>query len=353
MPLRTRMSRVYHGGMPETDDRRKSRWLASGGLAVCLAVVAGLVVQDPGGSRVLAECLALGEGRFFGELPEGQFEVDYFGNSYIGTPDNMIDRHVFVMGGWERQMLAAMEDMLELTVPGGGVVVDIGANVGTHSIYLSNHAERIHAIEPWPTVLHRLEGMLEASEIDNVVVHPVGFSEERGTLPFTLPPAGNLGAGSFSTSLADQRDFGEKTIDLPLVVADDYLHASDVEHVDMVKIDIEGYEKGALRGMRQTLVRDRPVVFLELNVENEEGFHSEEELRSVFPARYVFFELEGPTEYMWEFGETVLACSNHAGRYRLRPLRMVFDRDGRNVVAMPAEVAERLDELPDRADVSR
>lgn len=337
--------------MSESSDTPKTRPLALVGLVISALIVGGLVLTDPHGSRLFAECMVLGKGRFVGQVPDQRFEVDYYGNTFIGTPDNVIDLSVYIMGAWEREMVSVMEDILELTDPGGGVVVDIGANVGTHSIYMSDHAATVHAVEPWPTVLDRMSAMLEKSSIDNVVIHPVGFAPEEGTMPFTIPPADNLGMGSFSNSMAEHRKLGKETLELPLVVADEYLARKAVDHVDMVKIDIEGYEKGALLGMAKTLERDRPVIIIELNVENQEGFHSEEELRSAFPENYVFYELTAPTTYMWDFGSTTVACSNHAGRYQLEPFAMEFEVDGANLVALPQEVAGELSKLPERASV--
>ena len=115
-----------------TESRTSTRTRA--GFALALAACLGLVLSDPSSMAVLAKCLVLGEGRFFGQLPDGEFEVDYFGHRYTGSVDNTIDWYVYVLGGWEHAMLAAMADMMALSKPEGGVFVDVGANVGTHTL---------------------------------------------------------------------------------------------------------------------------------------------------------------------------------------------------------------------------
>ena len=111
----------------------------------------------------------------------------------------------------------------------------------------------------------------------------------------------------------------------------------------MIKIDIEGYERPAFQGFLQTMKRDRPIAFFELNVTNEEGFHSEEELLSVFPEKYEFFEVKRGAEFGWTLpGNRMLLCADPEGGYTLRPFDMRFDEDGRNLVALPAELVPKV-----------
>lgn len=347
--LRWALAASYYPHMPEESSRSRPSLKIVAVLIIACSVAGWLTFGDITSAQRIARCLVLGEGRFVGSVPEGEFAVDYFGERYIGTADNLIDWYVYVFGAWEGPMLAAMEDLLRLTDGDDGVVLDIGANVGTHSIYLSNYAARVHAVEPWPTVLDRMKRMLDASDITNVEIHPVGFSETAGTLPFYVPPDENLGSGSFSASIVGDRAGGE-LVELPLVVGDRYLEEQNIAEIDIVKIDIEGYEKGALRGLHAMLVRDRPTVFLELNVGNEEGFHSEDELRSVFPDDYQFWELLEPERFIWQVGERgVVACGDDDRSYALVPYDMSFENAGVTLVAIPVSLGARLGELPGRA----
>lgn len=313
------------------------------GILALVGLVA-LVATDHGELRVLAQCIALGEGRRIVDADVKQFETEYFGYKYKGQTDNVVDWYVHAFGAWERPELQAMQEILAVANPeGDGVAVDVGANVGTHSLFLSRHAKTVHSVEPWPTVLVRLENVVRENAIENIVIHPVGVASEPGTMPFNVPPDFNLGMGSFSKSLAEDRDFDGKVLDLPLVVADDYFSEKGVEHIDLIKIDIEGFEKPALQGFRKMLDRDRPLVFMELNVKNEEGFHSEQELRETFPLNYSFFEIHHPPQFDFRLpGGTLLTCGNEDGEYSLEPFGMTFDRDSRNLVAVPDDLVPKL-----------
>lgn len=310
---------------------------------VALVAVGATLANDTPGLVKLARCLGTGEGFGYAVMDGSPFQRDYFGYQYSGTVDNLIDIQVYLYGAYEKPVLFAMRDVLKAKRPDGGVAVDVGANVGTHTLFLSRHAQTVHAIEPWPTILGRLEKTLADNKVANVVVHPVGFAAETGSMPFSVPPGFNQGWGSFSNTYAGDHYAGGETIDLPLVVADDYLAERGVSRVDLIKIDIEGFEKPALHGFSKALVRDRPAVFFELNVSNEEGFKSKADFDSTFPENYRFFEVTTDEEFVWRFpGKRLVMCGHEVGRYEFVPFDMNFADDGRNLAAVPAEIAERM-----------
>jgi FkbM family methyltransferase len=326
-------------GEPPRSRSRRTVVLA----VIAVLAVAATVFADDGGNVRLARCLLTGDGFGTTVIDGKSFEADYFGHRYEGNVDNLIDIQIRLYGAYERPVLFAMRDVLAERRPDGdGVAVDVGANVGTHTLFLANHAETVHAFEPWPTVLKRLVATIEGNELKNVVVHPVGLAAEQGSLPFHVPPGFNLGWGSFSDTYAGQ-NYESDVIQLPLVRGDDYLIDKQVERIDVVKIDIEGYERPALEGMSKVLERDRPAVFFELNVLNDEGFHDEAQMRATFPEGYVFFEVATPPEFAWRLpGDRIVMCGHEAGEYRFVPFDHTYGVDGRNVVAMPGDLADKV-----------
>lgn len=94
--------------------------------------------------------------------------------------------------------------------------------------------------------------------------------------------------------------------------------------MDIVKVDIEGYEKLAMQGLSEILGKSRPYVLMELNIVNSEGFHSFEELQGVFPQRYSLYEVRRRTADLRD------------GGYSLKPLSALPERQC-NVLAVPVE----------------
>ena len=125
------------------------------------------------------------------------FSTDFYGMRYEGNTKNLLDRAVLFAGGFEKPVLHFLKDVLKANFSNQGIVVDVGANVGQHSLYMSRYARRVHAFEPYKPVLERFRRMIELNSIKNIVIHPVGLGNKNEKIPFFKPPEFNLGTGSF------------------------------------------------------------------------------------------------------------------------------------------------------------
>ena len=143
----------------------------------------------------------------------------------------------------------------EVEIHPGDTVIDCGAHVGLFTRFaLSRGASRVVAIEPDPTNLHCLRENL-AGEIaeGKVTVIEAGVWETRTKLTLWQPEGeGSSGAKSFV------RQFKEGLEGVPVMPLDDIVSKLNLERVDFIKMDIEGSERHALRGAKQTLERFKP-----------------------------------------------------------------------------------------------
>lgn len=122
-----------------------------------------------------------------------------------------------------------------------GTYLDIGAFVGTHTIFFSLicGAERVHSFEPRPSVHARLAANVQLNDLtDRVTLHQVALTDTPGDLSLT---------------------FGGKTNIVPGMRLDDLVS----EPVALIKMDVEGMEPVVLDGARRLLRRSRPIVFAE------------------------------------------------------------------------------------------
>jgi FkbM family methyltransferase len=268
------------------------------------------------------------------------FEIEANGFWYGGSIKNVVDRHVYYYGMWEGQVLHFLRDIS--MAKADSVFLDIGANTGQHSVFMAKYAKTVHAIEPYPPVLNTLNTLVTRNNADNVIVHAVGYSNEEGTLPFFAPPDENLGTGSFDPNFSS---YNRKIGDLPLVIGDEHLASIGAKRIDLIKVDIEGYERYALQGLRETLVANRPVVVMEINP-TDGGFNSSAQLDTTFPSDYEYYYLRQGVcpinsmsfdyfGYRYTYGPIV------RGDYRLEPFDFVFGRQS-NVVAIPLDKVEQL-----------
>jgi len=161
----------------------------------------------------------------------------------------------------------------------GGLVVDIGANIGQSVISLRSLFPRspIVAFEPNPGCAAMLQRVAAATR-GTVQVHQVGIGERAEDLYFYVPvlPGGVelLQEGScdpevFAEPVTLRRignAFVLKRITVPVRRLDDY----DLSPA-LVKIDVQGFEIQVLRGALGTIRRARPALLLERDVRTEES----------------------------------------------------------------------------------
>ena len=156
-------------------------------------------------------------------------------------------------GAWEPHVIALIRENLPL----GGVFVDVGANLGVMSMNAADAVGpggKVIAIEPNPKNADQfLRGVL-VNGFDNVVLHQIAASDSYGVIFTTRASNGKF------TPTSDPMQIDNPTQTMPL---DDVLARED--RIDLIKLDIEGYEPLALRGLTRTLDRCKPRVLCEFN----------------------------------------------------------------------------------------
>ena len=153
-------------------------------------------------------------------------------------------------------------NMMRTPAPEQCVFVDIGANVGQHSLFMAAHGARVYAFEPFAPVREQFLHQLQANRLADVNVHPVGLGDENTQLPFFAPTGNNAGIGSFDPGTAAKGNLciGEAE----LARADDCFPAARNRPHRPGENRCGGLEKMTLAGMRETLRRTRPVIVCEL-----------------------------------------------------------------------------------------
>lgn len=257
------------------------------------------VLRWMGHQSWLPWCFRIRLVRFFrhpDHTPPTPFEVDFSGMKYRGSLNVLLDQHVYFFGAYCPRELDLLRKLLGLRGP-GAVFVDIGANVGHHSLYLSRYARIVHSFEPWPVVAQRITEKITLNDIKNIQVHPVGLSDAAGSFEFFASASGNSGTGSFSSELATGRNRPVGRLNVER--GDDYFTRTQINGVDVMKIDVEGWEPKVLAGLRQTIARDRPIIFMEYSVTTGRSLaNGVQDLLDAMPDDYVALHvIIGAREY--------------------------------------------------------
>lgn len=168
----------------------------------------------------------------------------------IRDAEDLVERHILLQGYFEFYESMLVRSMLKQ----GGTFIDVGANVGWHSMLAAKRvgAEgRVLAFEPVSSTYSRLLENVHVNEFENVTAIQAGLSSEKGEAEIFQPESANAGGNSLYT--ASQNDHAIETVNL--VKGDDVLEEHDVVNVDLCKIDIEGAELRAIEGLRRSLTK--------------------------------------------------------------------------------------------------
>jgi FkbM family methyltransferase len=159
-------------------------------------------------------------------------------------------QHGCWLGSYEQDK----QKLLEQTVPVGGIVFDLGAHVGFHTLLaaeLVGAAGQVFAFEPMPQNLSYLNQHLQLNQIHNVTVINAAVSDQEGIAYF------DLAASSFHGHLAKQGNLQVRTVSL-----DDLIAKGEIPVPDYIKMDVEGAEVTALAGMKTMLETAHPTLVL-------------------------------------------------------------------------------------------
>ena len=156
------------------------------------------------------------------------------------------------------------------------VAFDIGANLGNHTVVMARICKRVCSFEPQLRTGIRLNDNLSFNNINNVSTFDFGLSNENTIKSIYVSKSGNGGATTFVSSLA--RPGAAKVEAMNLRVGDEVSAENGIDGLDLIKIDVEGYEAQALLGLKATISRFRPIIFMEWNNDATRSSFSKEHL---------------------------------------------------------------------------
>ena len=136
----------------------------------------------------------------------------------------------------------------------GSVILDIGANIGNHTVFFSKicNAEKVYAFEPVAETYDTLCRNISLNHIeDTVVAYNVALGSVSGKAKIKYFDSLNIGATQVEE--ADDGNISMKRLD-------DY----EFERIDFIKIDVEKYEYDLLQGAKNTLSKHSPIILIEI-----------------------------------------------------------------------------------------
>jgi FkbM family methyltransferase len=162
--------------------------------------------------------------------------------------------------GWS-QHEETLQPVMEELLPAGGVFLDVGAHIGRWTLRMAGRASRVVAVEPNPDTLQVLRKHLAINDISNVTVLEFAAWDEQSFL--TLQDNNHRLAGGSTRTLPIGEPDGEEHVAVPARRLDSFAELHALDRLDLVKMDVEGSDLHALRGMAGLLAKFRPALLIE------------------------------------------------------------------------------------------
>lgn len=151
------------------------------------------------------------------------------------------------------------------------VILDIGANIGIYSLIAKaeNPNAQVHSFEPSDIIYSKMVANYKLNKFNDIVANKTGISNTTGQLLFYDYETGDHTSASFAIEKINSNNTPIKKIEhvVEVVTIDDYIALNKLAKVDLIKIDVELYEKEVLEGATQCLQTHRPVVIFEVLTE--------------------------------------------------------------------------------------
>lgn len=171
----------------------------------------------------------------------------------ILTYNDWMGLNIFFDGFYEKDELSLIVKSLGDNVK-TGILIDVGANIGNHTIFFSKFFKHVYSFEPQKKIYNILE--LNTSDIRNVTINNFGIGEKSDTITFKIPFSNPGMASQFQKS----EDSYEEIVEI-----NNYDDKFYDKKISMVKIDTEGNELSVLKGMKKSLIKYSPILCIEIN----------------------------------------------------------------------------------------
>ncbi len=169
---------------------------------------------------------------------------------------NFIDACIYYTGDYEPYLKSQFRQLIRP----GDCVLDIGANIGFHTLYfaeLVGHKGRVFAFEPILVNYQALIMNLSFNTFKHIQTEQIALGNESKTIHIHVDPSiRNPGSYTLLTH-------GKANTYIHCLKGDDYVDNKKIGNVNFIKIDVEGYEHEVLKGLKETIINSRPIINFE------------------------------------------------------------------------------------------
>ena len=160
------------------------------------------------------------------------------------------------------------------------VFFDIGANVGYFSLLAAvcSSAGSVHSFEPDKHTLTFSKSIKQLNQLSNWTINNEGVGETTETLYYKTGPTTTTGTIVTGSG-----------VPIKITSVDDYVKKKQLDRVDMIKIDVEGFGGYVLRGAVDTIAKYQPIIIMEIH----KGTDEKASFKKLVLPNYNIFDISG------------------------------------------------------------
>jgi FkbM family methyltransferase len=154
----------------------------------------------------------------------------------------------------------------------GKNVIDIGANNGQITVEFANLVGdngKIFSFEPQRIIYYQLCGNVFINGLDNVHCFNVALGDNEGLISIEKPNYFDNGPVNFGNVHVGVEENYE-------LVQLNKLDSYNIDNVSIIKIDVQGYEKRVLLGAKETIMKNRPIIYIEIEEDQLQHYGEDE-----------------------------------------------------------------------------
>jgi FkbM family methyltransferase len=171
-----------------------------------------------------------------------------------------VQRWIYFFGVYEEETVS----WFRRTIRPGMTFLDIGAHVGQYTLIAASDVGpdgHVHSFEPNAKSFRRLGANIALNGFTQVQAHPIALSDQPGQATLYVPTHDNMGEASLQACAPGMQEATVRCATL-----DEWARTADLgprKRIDLMKIDVQGFEGKVIRGATEVLERDRPTIVCE------------------------------------------------------------------------------------------
>ena len=204
-------------------------------------------------------------GRFIIKINRSNQKKKYFLNQIAGFTDDIITDTINLEGLYEKRELITLISWLKPLSKEfkKSTLIDVGANIGNHSMFFSDHFKKIVAIEPYDKIFKVLK--LNTEKTKNIKILNYAISDNNYNSYLNIKISNLSGTNLIKKPKKKSKKVICKKLDSII---------KKTEKIALIKIDVEGHELKVIKGALNVIKNNKPIILFEHHLQNFKSNYS-------------------------------------------------------------------------------